>query len=162
MNKLLVVCGLGLANIGATQAFAVENSNRVEGRGTTAKAWALIGDFCGIKTWHPAIQSCILSEKDGAKIRTLIAKDGATFVEKLLKWDDQGTSYTYEILSSPLPVTHYISTLKVEDDDEPGKVAITWSSSFEPAGASEDTARKAVSDVYLAGLLHLKAELKSQ
>ena len=150
-RSLTIPCGLVAATLGAGQAWAVQNSNRVEGRGTTARAWSLVGDFCGIKAWHPAIKDCVLT-----------ARDGSTFVEQLVKWDDKDTSYTYRILQSPLPVADYLSTLKVEEDDEPGKVAITWSSTFEPKGTSEEEARKAVSAVYLAGLLQLKSELKGK
>lgn len=162
MRTIGILGGLALALIGASQASATQNSNRIEGRGTVAHAWSLIGDFCGIEKWHPAIASCTQSKADGDTIRTLKTRDGATFVEKLVKWDDTGTSYTYAILDSPLPVSNYVSTLKVEEDDEPGKVAITWSSTFEPKGVAEDAARKVVADVYLAGLLKLKSELKAK
>jgi hypothetical protein len=162
MKNLTIGCGLALAVLCAEPALATKNSNRVEGKGTVEQAWKLIGDFCGIKNWHPVITGCEISEKDGVKIRTLTTKDGSKFVEKLVKWDDKDTSYTYEILESPLPVEKYVSILKVEPDDEPGKVAITWSSTFEPKGASEAVARKAVADIYLAGLLALKADLKGK
>jgi hypothetical protein len=162
MVKTSTLCALLALVLSASNAAAAQNSNRVEGRGTVAKAWSLVGDFCGIKTWHPAIASCVESEKDGAKLRTLTTKDGATFVEQLVKWDDKNTSYTYKILESPLPVSNYVSTIKVEEDDEPGKVAITWSSTFDPKGVSEDAARKVVADIYLAGLLKLKSELKDK
>lgn len=161
--KLSMLCAAAaLTLLGAGQALAAENSNRVEAKATVEQAWAKIGDFCGIKDWHPAIADCQLSEQDGAKIRTLTAKDGAKFVEKLVKWDDAGTAYTYEILESPLPVEKYVSTLKVEGDDEPGKVAIIWSSTFEPKGVSETEARKIVADVYVAGLVALKSSLKGK
>jgi len=162
MRYVSILCGLALAAAIGGQAMAEKNSNRCEGKGTVAQTWALIGDFCGIKNWHPAIVSCELSEKNGAKIRTLMTKDGAKFVEKLVKWDDQNTSYTYQILESPLPIENYVSTIKVEEDDEPGKVAVTWSSTFDPKGVKPEVARKAVADVYLAGLLALKAQLKGK
>ncbi|MFC2252570.1 SRPBCC family protein [Labrys portucalensis] len=162
MRIATLVGAVAVLGLACSPALAEKNSNRVEGKGTPAQAWALIGDFCGIKTWHPAIDSCELSEKDGAKIRTLTTKDGAKFVEKLVKWDDKDTSYTYAILESPLPIENYVSTLKVEEDDEPGKIAITWSSTFDPKGVSGDAARKAVADIYLAGLLQLKAKLKGK
>ena len=159
MRYRVIGYGLVLAALACGSAQAEKNSNRVEGQGTRAQAWALLGDFCGIKTWHPAIASCELSQKDGARIRTLTTKDGGKFVEKLVKWDDTDTSYTYQILESPLPIENYVSTIKVEDDDEPGKVAITWSSTFDPKGVTPQVARKAVADIYLAGLLALKAKL---
>ncbi len=162
MGTTSICCGLVVAALWSSPVRAAENSNRIEGRGTTAQGWALIGDFCGIATWHPAIATCTIADKDGAKIRTLTTKDGATFVEKLVKWDAPAKSYTYAILKSPLPVTDYLSTIKVEEDDEPGKVAITWSSTFTPRGVSEDAAKQAVANVYLAGLLKLKSELKGK
>jgi hypothetical protein len=159
MRLTALACGIALGLASAGTALAAKNSNRVEGNGTPAQAWALVGDFCGISQWHPAIAKCELSQQDGARIRTLTTKDGATFVEKLVKWDDKAMAYTYEILESPLPVSNYVSTLKVEADDEPGKVAIVWSSSFEPKGVAEKQARKIVADIYVAGLLSLKAKL---
>lgn len=34
-----------------------------------ARAWEAIGDFCGLSTWHPEVQSCALTEVMGAKLR---------------------------------------------------------------------------------------------
>ena len=48
--------------------------------------------------------------------RTLSLKGGGTIVERLLKWDADGKSYTYAIVSSPLPVKNYVSTIKVVPD----------------------------------------------
>jgi hypothetical protein len=162
MKRLAFIGTLALASVAAGDAWAAKNSNRIEGTGTVEATWAMIGNFCGIKTWHPAISSCEESEKDGAKIRTLTTKDGAKFVEKLVKWDDKDHSYTYAILESPLPVSNYVSTIKVEADDEPGKVAVTWSSTFDPKDVPERTAKKVIADIYLAGLLALKSQLKGK
>lgn len=156
----MIAAGLAAAVALPSLAYAGMNSNRIEANASPDKAWGLIGDFCGLTEWHPAIARCEQSKKDGATIRTLTTKDGALFVEKLVKWDDAGHSYTYAILESPLPVENYVSTLKVEEDDEPGKVAITWSSTFDPKGVTEREARKIIADVYLAGLLSLKTKLK--
>src|SRR5689334_7295341 len=89
-----------LALATSVPAPAVEVSNSAAIKGTLNKAWAALGDFCGIKDWHPAIANCVLSEKDGAKIRTLTTKDGGVFVEKMTQWDDAGHSYGYAILES--------------------------------------------------------------
>ena len=127
----------------------------------TDKAWAALGDFCGIKDWHPVIANCVLSEKDGAKIRTLTTKDGAVLVEKQTQWDDAGHAYGYAILESPLPVANYVSTIAVKDGAEAGTVAITWSSTFDPKGASEADASKVIGGIYDAGLSSLKAKLEA-
>jgi polyketide cyclase/dehydrase/lipid transport protein len=78
---------------------------------TPEAAWKKIGDFCGIATWHPAVEKCVLS--DDGKMRTLSLKGGGTIVETLVSRDDNAHSYTYEIVSSPLPVSDYVSTIKV-------------------------------------------------
>jgi hypothetical protein len=159
MRALPVLGGLALAVLVVGSASAAKNSNRVEANASPDAAWAAVGDFCGVKNWHPAIADCTLSRENGAEIRTLTTKDGGKFVEKLVKWDDKNHSYTYEILESPLPVTRYVSTFKVEEDDEPGKVAIIWSAEFEPKGATEREARAKVGEIYVAGLLGLKSKL---
>jgi hypothetical protein len=103
----------------------------------------------------------VVSEKDGAKIRTLTTKDGAVIVEKLTQWDDAGHAYGYAILESPLPVANYVSTIAVKDGAEAGTAAITWSSTFDPKGASEADASKVIGGIYDAGLSSLKAKLEA-
>ena len=90
MRIVATVFGIAMGLLTTGDALAAKNSNRIEGKGTAAQAWALIGDFCGVTAWHPAIAKCETSVRDGARIRTLTAKEGAVFVEKLAKWDDEG------------------------------------------------------------------------
>jgi polyketide cyclase/dehydrase/lipid transport protein len=152
----------GVSVIGLTLsggAWAVDADAKIEASGTVDKAWALIGDFCGIKDWHPAIANCEMKEMEGAKIRTLTTKDGGVIVEKLTNWDDAGHSYSYEILESPLPVANYVSTIKVEENG--GTVAIDWSSTFDAKGASDDDAKKTIIGIYDAGLGSLKEKLSA-
>ncbi len=78
-----------------------------------AKVWQTIGEFCGIGDWHPAIEKCVLSDKDGMKVRTLSLKGGGTLKEEQVSRDDKVMSYTYTILEGPLPVADYKSTLAV-------------------------------------------------
>ncbi|HTO82836.1 MAG TPA: SRPBCC family protein [Methylomirabilota bacterium] len=149
-----------LALVASVPAQAAEVSKVIEAKGTVDKAWAALGDFCGIKDWHPAIANCVLSEKDGAKIRTLTTKDGGVLVEKMTQWDDAGHSYGYAILESPLPVANYVSTIAVKDAAG-GAVSITWSSTFDPKGASEEDASKVIAGIYDAGLGALKAKIEA-
>jgi hypothetical protein len=48
--------------------------------------WKKIGDFCGIKSWIPAVSGCVISP-DG-KQRTVSLKGGGEVVERLDNWDD--------------------------------------------------------------------------
>lgn len=111
--------------------------------------WKKIGaDFCGIGKWHPAIDKCKLSADH--KTRTLTLKGGGTIVEKLEKLDFKNRSYTYTIVSGPLPVDNYHSTIAVATDGTGS--AITWTGQFDAKGASDADAQKAIQGVYDSGL----------
>jgi hypothetical protein len=107
----------------AVPAFAIESSIKGSSTASADAVWTKIGDFCGIGKWHPAIEKCVLSA-DG-KERTLSLKGGGTVVEKLEKRDDAAHSYTYSIVSGPLPVANYTSTISVAAAGTGS--TITWS-----------------------------------
>ena len=146
----------------ATPALAVDAKYRVEDKGISAeKVWVTIGDFCGIATWHPAVETCELGEKDGAKIRTLTLKDGGgTIVEELVEWDDAKHSYTYKILEpGPLPVADYTATLSTKEDDD-GGAGIKWVGTFAAKGVSDEEAKAAIEGVYKAGIDAILAKVQ--
>ncbi len=122
------------------------------------KVWAMIGPFCSIKDWHPAIGKC--TEHNG--VRTLVTKDGAgTFVEKQTANKPSSMEYSYEIQKSPLPITGYKSTLKVTKKGEGSQVE--WSSTYTPDKGKEDAANQAISGIYQGGLDSIqKMAAKSQ
>jgi hypothetical protein len=129
-------------------ASALESRYKVDSTQSAADVWTKIGDFCGIANWHPAIEKCVLS-KDG-KERTLSLKGGGTIVEHLVKWQAKDHSYTYKIVSGPLPVADYVSTIKVEPHGT-GSLLV-WSGKYKAKGAPEANAKEAVDGVYKAGL----------
>jgi hypothetical protein len=108
--------------------------------------WKKVGDFCGIGSWHPAVENCVLSA-DG-KQRTLSLKGGGTIVEDLEEWDNLNRSYTYTLLSG-LPVTNYHSTVIVTADGN-GSL-LKWMSTYDAKGAADADAKKAVDGIYDAG-----------
>ncbi len=114
--------------------------------------WAVIGDFCDLDDWHPAVISCALKSRDGAVHRVLQVDGGAEFVERLIAVEP-GLSYTYSIVSSPLPLENYTATLAITG----GKSAtVTWSGNF----SSDDPAMEGViSDIYASGLAAIAARL---
>ena len=71
-------------------------------KGAPDAVWQKIGDFCAIKDWHPAVKGCVVSDEGGVTFRTLTLADGGSIKEKLL--EKTATSYSYEIIESPLPV----------------------------------------------------------
>jgi hypothetical protein len=140
--------GLSLLALTAVPASALESSIKGSSTASADAVWAKIGDFCGIGKWHPAIEKCVLSA-DG-KERTLSLKGGGTVVEKLEKRDDAAHSYTYSIVSGPLPVTNYMSTISVAAAGTGS--TITWSGKYDAKGASDADAKKTIDGVYQGGI----------
>jgi hypothetical protein len=145
--RTAVAAGAALLMSGLA-AHALESSAKASSKLSAGALWAKIGDFCGIAKWHPALEKCELSA-DG-KTRTLTLKGGGTIVETLVKMDAAGRSYTYSILSGPLPVTNYTSTISVSADGA-GSV-VNWSGKYDAKGAPEADATKVIQGIYDSGL----------
>lgn len=114
--------------------------------------WKVIGGFNALPAWHPAIKESKLDA--GGRVRKLDLAGGGSMTEKLEKFDDNQHVYSYSIVQSPLPVSDYVSTIKVSEDANGSK--IEWSSEFSPTGASETDAMKVVEGIYQAGFENLK------
>jgi hypothetical protein len=110
--------------------------------------WEKIGDFTALDKWVAGIPPMDI-EQDG-RIRRLGAGDNAV-VEELV--DEAERSYTYRILSGPLPVSDYVSTLSVAPSGD-GSI-VEWRSTFEPRGVAEEQAVAIVQGIYSAGLANL-------
>ena len=119
-----------------------------------SQLWELIGKFNGLPDWHPAVEKSELEEK--GQVRRLSLAGGGTIVEKLEHVDDGERVYSYSIVDGPLPVSGYTATIRVRDEGDGKRSVVEWSSEFEPAGAPESDAVKAIQGVYKAGLENLK------
>jgi hypothetical protein len=147
MRIALPVAALATLVASTVSAFALESKLSTPSPLSPDALWKKVGDFCGIGSWHPAAAKCELSA-DG-KQRTILFKCGGTIVEKLVKWDDAHRSYTYAIVSSPLPVSHYRSTIRVLSGAK-GSV-LRWTGRYKAKGASSADAKKVIDGIYEAG-----------
>jgi Polyketide cyclase / dehydrase and lipid transport len=145
--RYTVLAVMAVLGISTASASALDSNVTMKSSMSTDALWKKVGDFCGISAWHPAIEKCVLSA-DG-KQRTLSLKGGGTVVEALENWDDANRSYTYTILSGPLPVANYHSTVSVADD--PQGSALKWKGTYDAKGASDADAKKTMDGVYEAG-----------
>jgi mxaD protein len=133
------------------------------------KVWAAVKDFDSLNKWHPGFAKDELvkgtNNKPGA-VRSLTIKDGPTFTEELLAFDESTHSYRYRIIESPLPIQGYVSHLSVKPGRNGGS-SVTWSATFKrknpadspPEAESDAGAVKLVSGVYDGGLANLKKML---
>jgi hypothetical protein len=147
-----------LLALSALPALALDASKTQDIPAPPAKVWATIGDFCGIGQWHPAVERCTLSRRDGKPVRTLALKGGGTIVEEELRRDDAAMSYSYTILESPLPVTGYESTLAVKPAG--GGSAVSWTGRFTAKGADDAAAKAAIQGIYDSGLAALATKAR--
>lgn len=152
-DKLLLVAAAAVL-FGVGPAFAVEVNKKIEPPGAPASIWEMAGDFCAIKTWHPLVADCVESKEGDVVFRTLTLKDGGTIKEKLVDSDDM--SYSYEIVESPLPVKNYTAKLWVEESERANRTVVHWDAEFDANGASDDEAKKTISDIFAAGLKGIK------
>jgi hypothetical protein len=151
--RLALVASVALV-LGSGSAYALEVKRRTEIPGEPQPIWGLIGAFCAIKDWHPLVADCQETKEGDVTFRTLTLKDGGKIKEKLVESDD--TSYSYEIVESPLPVKNYKAKFWVEPDDEPERTAVYWEAEFDANGASDADARNKVNDVLIAGMRGIK------
>ncbi|OIR04620.1 polyketide cyclase / dehydrase and lipid transport [mine drainage metagenome] len=130
-----------------------------------AKVWAIVKDFGNVQKWLPGIASNKVEKKGDDTFRLLTFKDGGHVYEKLRSIDDGSMKVKYEIDSGTLPLTDYYSIITVAKGAKPGETTVTWLGRFYrlyklnppiPAGQDDETAIKAVSDIYDAGLANLQ------
>ncbi|MGB6439911.1 MAG: SRPBCC family protein [Methyloceanibacter sp.] len=139
-------------------AYALEVKKKINAPALPPKVWGVAGGFCAIKDWHPLVADCKETEEAGTKFRTLTLKDGGSIKEKLLESDD--TSYSYEIIESPLPVKNYQAKFWIEEDERnPNRTTIHWDATFDANGASDDDASKKIGDIFFAGLKGIKQKV---
>ncbi|MCH7942512.1 MAG: SRPBCC family protein [Proteobacteria bacterium] len=118
------------------------------------RLWDMVGGFHSISDWHPAIEKCDIEEDGKTTLRRLTLAGGGEIVERLEQSDDE-RSYSYSILSSPLPIDNYQSTIRVHEDED-GNAIVDWSSEFDSAGAPESEAVAIIEGIYSAGFDNLK------
>jgi len=135
---------------GTAPVLALDVTKTIDVPAAPAKVWSTIGDFCGIGQWHPAIEKCVPSMDGGKPLRTLSLKGGGTIVESQTARDDAKMSYTYAIVSGPLPVSDYSSTLMVAPKGTGS--TLTWTGSFKAKGAPDAVATDAIGGIYESGL----------
>jgi len=116
--------------------------------------WKMIGDFNHLDVWHPVVVSSELTHGKNNDTRLLTLGNGATITEQQVSRNDAERSYTYAIVASPLPVAYYVSTISVAAAAD-GKSTVTWRSTFDAKGASDEEAVNTITGIYDAGLNNL-------
>ncbi len=101
----------GMDDVGHAQA-------AIDIEGSVDAVWALVGDFGGIDSWMPGIESCRV---DGAN--RILAMRGMEITEALVSKDDATRTLTYAIVDG-VPVEHHQGMVTVTPQGEGSHV--TW------------------------------------
>jgi hypothetical protein len=124
-----------------------------------AALWKLVAAF-GDTSWMPAgAQVTVVGAGPGME-RRIAAGEGKQIRERLESVDEKGRTLVYTIPEGvPFPVTDYRGTMRVRA--EGAKSELDWSAHFEPAGASEADARKAIEGMYGVMIGWIEARAKA-
>lgn len=144
----------------ASPAAAAGAKYRAESQEADAlKAWAVIGEFCSIKDWHPDVAECAMGERDGKPARTVTLKNGGVIVDKLDAYDPRTLTYVISTVESPWPIQWMMAKLSTKPDDE-GGAGVKWVGTFEPtAGTADVDAKAAVEAFFKRGVDGIFAKL---
>lgn len=122
------------------------------------RLWAILGDFGQTGKWSGRPPEACVQEGEGiGALRTLTIQDGRVIVDRLEAQDDY--SYTYSVVSGPLPYRSYRATMAVEPVD-PEHSRFTWTGEFEPLGISEDEAIAFTQNVYASGIAMMRRTIE--
>jgi mxaD protein len=174
MKTIRTVFGLATAllvtTVWADPPKMLHVTEKVEIKAPVDKVWATVKDFDSLNKWHPGFSSDQLvsgTNNTVGAVRKLTIKDGPVFTEKLLAFDDAGHTFRYMIVDSPLPISHYASSVSVQPGPA-GMTTVTWRGRFErkntsdnpPEAESDAGVTKLVKGVYRGGLDNLKKMLE--
>lgn len=108
---------------------------------SAGNVWSRIRDFNALPQWHPAIADSRIENSQASDrvgcIRHFHTKDGGMIRERLLGLSDYDFTCTYEILESPMGVSHYVATLKLTPITDGDRCFAEWSAEFECAQGRE-------------------------
>ena len=151
--SLSILSASGLAANGSLSA-----SREITVDRSPAVVWKLLGAFDALDVWLPPVHSSSStgSPTEAGAIRVLDLGNNLSVTEKLLDYSSARRSYSYAFLKSPLPVRNYVATIEVNEAPQ-GRTVVKWHSTFDAAGAPDDTAREAILGIYDAGLRKVAA-----
>ena len=120
------------------------------------KVWAAVSDFGGIDKYLRGFSEVKVEGSGLGMDRTLTLPDGQV-VERLTWLDNDAMSFSYTIITAPLPFTRYVATVRLAPQGE--RCGITWEGNFEPNGVSEEEASKLANGVYTSAIKGYKRAL---
>ena len=117
--------------------------------------WQAIGSFAAIGEWHPMMEKVDADGENKGSTRRLQLVGGAQILERLEEVSPTERLYRYSIIQSPLPISDYVSEIRVKDNGD-GTSTVEWTSDFSVNKANESDVVKTLQSVYQSGLDNLQ------
>jgi len=121
------------------------------------QVWQIVREFGGLMNWNEGIDSCEVEGSGIGSVRT-IKTGGIQIQERLEHIDDAGRSFSYSIISGPVPVENYLASVTIHEAGD-DRARITWQGSYDPKGAAEEDCAKLFTGVYQGGIAALRKTL---
>lgn len=119
--------------------------------------WARLGDFGDTGKWSGRPPEACVQEGEGiGSLRTLIIQDGRVIVDRLEAQSNY--SYTYSVVTGPLPYQSYKATMAVEPVTN-SSARFTWTGEFAPKGMTDEECIAFTENVYAMGIEMMKATI---
>lgn len=118
------------------------------------RVWHFIGGFQALAEWSGSIKSCVAEQ--GGRVRRLKTTDGAVITERLESFSESARQYSYSIVSAPIPVRNYHSTLSVTEEAGTDGCTACWSSEFDAAPGAEEAMVGAFEHLYRSAFSDLQ------
>jgi hypothetical protein len=123
------------------------------------RLWAEVSNFGNVAAWHPDVtESHLEAGATGlhpGDIRAITLRDGTSLRERLVSIEPDSYRYAYSVLDDQLPLKGHLSWVTMQAVGAQ-RTKVTWTASFEPAGAPADAladgVRSSVLELGLQGL----------
>ncbi len=131
-----------------------------------AKVWKVVRNFNALPNWHPLVANSRIEGGESADrvgcIRAFRLSDGGVIREQLLALSDFDYCCIYSILESPMGVSNYVATLKLNPVTDGDRTFAEWSAEFECEAGKEAALTEQIGrGVFQAGFDALEQQLRT-
>ncbi len=131
------------------------------------QVWALLRDFNGHDSWHPAIAKSRVEESTPSDmigaVRNFQLADGSRIREQLLSLSDQYRTFEYCIIEAPLPLMGYVARVGLLPVTDSQQTYWEWRSKFMAPQSRVKALQKLVAeDIYESGFRAIKHLLQGR
>ena len=124
------------------------------------RVWACFADFGDLSAWAPGRSRVPVDGRGVGAVRSVGGDGEPPIRERLEAYDPANHTFSYAMLESPFPFTHYVATVGLRDLGG-GRTSIEWSGTFEPRGLPTKEVAQLIEGIYRMFVARLKETLAS-